>query len=625
MGAVYKARDTQLGREVALKVLPHDKMTDPDRRRRFSQEAKAASALNHPNIVTIYEIASDEGIDFIAMELVKGRTLEALLVFGPVRINEAIKFARQMADALAAAHAAGILHRDLKPANIMVQDSGLVKVLDFGLAKLTTAGDTGETDTTRTMVLTQAGAVMGTVAYMSPEQAQGKKLDFRSDIFSLGVILYEMVTGSRAFAGDSQASVLVALLRDEPKPIGDLRAGVPPDLERLISRCLRKDPDRRVQTMADLKAALEDVEETPRATAIRPPEPARLTPPESTPIAPAPVQVTEAVPPAKRRGWLRKYWWLGVLAFWLGPTLLRDLRAPFDSRKEVSQPAEAVPKALPLTTGPGLAHESSFSPDGKQVAYSWNGEQPNNFAIYVKPLDGGAPRRLTTGTAEEFEPAWSPDGRTIAFLRRRDAADEIVLVPAQAGEGSGEGKKIGEITHRAGNSVTWTKDSRALVFPDTPASGESAAIYEQKLATGAKRRLVKPARSGGDDLGPSIARNGSHLAFVRQFTAERSEIFTAEMPDSDDSDADAEQLTSLGGIAAHPTWTSDGKQIIFSFSAAGVAGRKDLWRVISDGTNPQRLAGAGEGGDHPTASSGKLIYDMQDGDSGGLWLVNPFR
>jgi len=616
MGAVYKARDTHLGREVALKVLPHDKMTDPDRRRRFSLEAKAASALNHPNIVTIYEIASDEGVDFIAMELVKGRTLEAQLVSGPLRIGEAIKLARQMADALTAAHAAGILHRDLKPANVMVQDGGLVKVLDFGLAKLTVSGEPGETDATRTMGLTQAGVVMGTVAYMSPEQAQGKKLDFRSDIFSLGAIMYEMVTGRRAFAGESGATVLVALLRDEPSPIADLRAGVPPEFERLILRCMRKDPERRVQTMADLKAALEDLTETPQTTVIRPAV-------ATAPAEPAAVDLTQAAPSAKPRRRIGKRWWLAILAIWMVPSLIREIRSSFTPERPLREPTNTILKAIPLTTDAGLAREPSLSPDGKQVAYSWHGAASNTFDIYVKAVDGGDPRRLTKESGEESEPAWSPDGRSIAFLRRRDDADEIVLVPAEGGSG----RKIGEIAHRTGNSIAWTRDSRALVFPDAPASGESASIYEQRLSTGAKRRLVKPARSGGEDLWPSISRSGSRVAFVRQFAEGRSEIFVADMPDSDESDADAEEATSLGGISAHPVWTSDGKEIVFSFTASGASGRRDLWRVVSDGaSSPQSLAGAGEGGDHPAvAASGRLVYDKQDGDSGGLWLVDAFR
>jgi len=623
MGAVYKARDTDLGREVALKVLPHDKMTDPDRRRRFSQEAKAASALNHPNIVTIYEIASDEGVDFIAMELVKGRTLESLLVSGPLRIPDAIKYARQMADALASAHAAGILHRDLKPANVMVQDSGLVKVLDFGLAKLTTANDTGETDITRTMGLTQAGAVMGTVAYMSPEQAQGKKLDFRSDIFSLGVIIYEMVTGRRAFPGASGASMLVALLRDEPMPIADLRTGVPPDLERLISRCLRKDPERRVQTMADLKVALEDLPETPFTT-IAPRTTSFPVPPA---VDPPPAQPPKVEPPAKPRKRFTKRVVLAILAIWLVPSVIREIRSSFSSKPEVSKPpVNTLLSAVPFTTGMGSAREPSLSPDGKQVAYSWNGARPNApFDIYIKPLDGEAARRLTTEAGDKFEPAWSPDGRSIAFLRRRDAAaemDEIDIVPADGGAV----RKIAEIAHRDGNAVAWTRNSRGLVFPDVPPSGESAAIYEQRLDTGSKRRLVKPAGSGGNDLWPSVSRSGSRLAFVRQFAAGHSEIFTAEMPDSDESDADAEQVTSLGGASEHPVWSSDGRQIVFSFSASGSVGGRDLWRVASSGaSSPQRLAGAGEGGDHPAVASGKLIYDKQDADSGGLWLVDAFK
>jgi serine/threonine protein kinase len=196
MGEVYKARDTRLDRTVAIKVLPAEKVADPERRHRFVQEAKAASALNHPNIVTIYDIGQTDGIDFIAMEYVAGKTLEQVIPRHGMRLNEALRYAVQMADALAKAHAAGIIHRDLKPGNVMVTDEGQIKVLDFGLAKLTEAGPLGNDEPTRTMKpATEEGTIVGTVAYMSPEQAEGKKVDARSDIFSFGAVLYEMLTG----------------------------------------------------------------------------------------------------------------------------------------------------------------------------------------------------------------------------------------------------------------------------------------------------------------------------------------------------------------------------------------------------------------------------------------------
>jgi serine/threonine protein kinase len=219
MGVVYKAQDLHLDRLVAVKILSPDKLTDPGRQQRFTQEAKAASALNHPNIVTVHDIDHANGVDFIAMEYVTGKTLDQVIPRKGMRLNEALKYAVQMADALAKAHAAGIVHRDFKPGNVMVTDEGQVKILDFGLAKLTDAAPRGDDEPTRTLKPTSdEGTIVGTVAYMSPEQAQGKKVDARSDIFSFGAVLYEMVTGSLAFQGDTRASTLAAVLKDEPKP-----------------------------------------------------------------------------------------------------------------------------------------------------------------------------------------------------------------------------------------------------------------------------------------------------------------------------------------------------------------------------------------------------------------------
>jgi serine/threonine protein kinase len=259
MGDIYKAQDTRLNRFVAIKALSADNSGDPDRRRRFIQEAQAASSLNHPNIITIHDIISHEGHEFMVMEFVGGRPLSELIAAGGLSIREILRYAVQMADALQAAHAAGIVHRDLKPGNIMVTDSGLVKILDFGLAKMTeNSAITSLTDDTRTIgsaPLTVEGTILGTVSYMSPEQAQGKSVDPRSDIFSFGVVLYEMATGRKAFAGDSMISTLSAILRDEAEPMGEI-AGVAPELDQLVHRALRKAPADRWQSMAEVHAEL---------------------------------------------------------------------------------------------------------------------------------------------------------------------------------------------------------------------------------------------------------------------------------------------------------------------------------------------------------------------------------
>ncbi len=261
MGEIYKAQDTRLNRFVAIKVLSTASSGDPERRRRFIQEAQAASALNHPNIITIHDILSEGDSEYMVMEFVSGKTLNDLIPKGGLRLPHALKLAVQMTDALTAAHSVGIVHRDLKPANVMVTESGLVKILDFGLAKLTDRGPITTTgpDATQTIAeapLTVEGSIIGTVSYMSPEQAQGKKVDTRSDVFSFGVVLYEMVTGVRAFGGDNALSTLSAILRDEARPIAEVAPDVPPQIEQVIKRCLRKNPDDRWQTMQDVKAAL---------------------------------------------------------------------------------------------------------------------------------------------------------------------------------------------------------------------------------------------------------------------------------------------------------------------------------------------------------------------------------
>lgn len=240
MGAIYRALDTRLERTVALKVLRPETLDDPDRKRRFAREARAASALNHPNIVTIYDIDSDGGVDFIAMEHVEGESLQRRIAEPRVPLDEVLRYARGIAEALAAAHAAGIVHRDVKPANVMVTRSGQVKVLDFGLAKVAgPSAPDGETSTRSLSLQTQEGVVLGTVAYMSPEQAEGRAVDARSDVFSFGVLLFEMLCGRRPFQGSSVATLISAILRDPPPAARRLRPDAPPDLERVVDASRR--------------------------------------------------------------------------------------------------------------------------------------------------------------------------------------------------------------------------------------------------------------------------------------------------------------------------------------------------------------------------------------------------
>jgi non-specific serine/threonine protein kinase len=267
MGEVYRAEDTRLKREVALKVLPEGLARDPERLRRFQREAEAIASLSHPGIVTIFSVEEGEGVHFLTMELVSGRRLDELVPPGGMALDDFVEVAVPLVEALVAAHDKGITHRDLKPANVMVTDDGVVKVLDFGLAKLRQPDSVSDDTQLPTEELTQEGLVLGTIPYMSPEQLEGRRVDHRSDVFSMGILLHEMITGERPFKGESSASLISAILRDPPESVSRLRADVPPALERVILRCLQKDPKRRVQTAKDLRIGLEELPTAPEEAA----------------------------------------------------------------------------------------------------------------------------------------------------------------------------------------------------------------------------------------------------------------------------------------------------------------------------------------------------------------------
>ncbi len=266
MGEVYRARDAKLGREIAIKVLSGATASDPDRRQRFELEARAASALNHPNILTVHDVGEADGTVYIAMELVDGKTLRELVASGePLPTKKLLDVAAQTAEGLAKAHAAGIVHRDLKPENLMVSKDGYVKILDFGLAKLTETAAPGRSPVAPTAIAapTEPGTVMGTAGYMSPEQASGQPVDYRSDQFSLGAILYEMATGKRAFQRKTGAETLVAIIREEPEPIAQLAPKAPAPVRWIVERCLAKDPDERYASTRDLAREIEEPSRPP--------------------------------------------------------------------------------------------------------------------------------------------------------------------------------------------------------------------------------------------------------------------------------------------------------------------------------------------------------------------------
>jgi serine/threonine protein kinase/tetratricopeptide (TPR) repeat protein len=281
MGEVYRARDTKLGRDIALKVLPAEMAEDPERLARFRREAKALAQLDHPNIVTIHSVEESDGVHFLTMQLVEGQPLDRLIPKGGLPVEQIVEIASALGDALAAAHEKGIVHRDLKPANVMVTNDGRVKVLDFGLAKDVRGANLGDATLTSASQ-TQVGVVMGTPAYMSPEQTSGRPLDHRTDIFSLGVVLHEMTTGRRPFEGTSSAELVSAILRDTPPSVTDMRPDLPSDLARIIRRCLEKDPRHRVQTARDVSNEFRDMARfTSRPTQIYPATTRAVSSPDS--------------------------------------------------------------------------------------------------------------------------------------------------------------------------------------------------------------------------------------------------------------------------------------------------------------------------------------------------------
>ena len=558
MGVVYEALDRHLGRRVALKILPSEKVADPARKLRFIQEAKAASALNHPNIITIYDINSADGIDFIAMELVSGQTLEALLAARRLKLNETLKYAIQIADALATAHAAGIVHRDLKPANVMITASGLVKVLDFGLAKLTSGPESSGDDATRTLgAVTEQGTIMGTAAYMSPEQAEGRNVDARSDIFSFGLLLYEMLSGKRAFAAETRMGTLAAIIHKEPEPLTNAVPQLPAEIDRIIARCLRKDAARRSQSMAEVKVALEEVKEDSDSGA--------------TAVTPRPVQAGAS----RFRVWAMVG--VGIVAVSAALLLLTRLRNKETPLKEV-----------PLTSFNSPQLNPTLSPDGNQFAFCWDGDQDKaNRQVYVSLAGKGAPLQLTKGQEHSCYPAWSPDGQSIAFIRYSGGSASslnLVVMPALGGVE----KILGPAYF---DSPAWSPDGKWLYYR------KEKSLWVQSADGGDSRQLTQS--TGEDtDASPSISPDGHQIAFARRFADYGSKLMIANLRVGQLA-GDPRRVTTLTAarntIETSPVWTADGKEILYVVSTGD--GQSGIYRVRASGGEPTHLLGAG---DHAT-------------------------
>jgi Tol biopolymer transport system component len=628
MGEVYRARDTSLKRDVAIKVLPEFWSRDPERLRRFELEAQAAAALNHPNIVSIFHVGQHDGAPYIVTELLHGESLRDRLHHGPMRLREVLDLGIEIARGLAAAHDAGIVHRDLKPENLFLTQDGRVKILDFGLAKLAPAGPVGADGPTVTLLEeTTPGQVMGTVGYMAPEQVRGLAADARTDIFALGVILYEMLTGHRAFRKPTSAETMSAILNEDPPPISQLAASTPPGLQRVIHRCLAKNPVQRFQHAADLAFALEALSDSSSMSvageAHAPPSVRRwlwiaapiflLLIAAATVLylwtRPPAVPVVEAVTQLSDDGvakWIytgletdgsRIYFNEGtvgslnvaqvsvtggatsIIATKLPNAQVVGLAPEGSPLLAMHGPFTYAPKEvwlIPLPTGEARrlsgieANWAVFASDGRILFC-------NPGTLYVAERDGSRPRKLfDIGNGFVGEPSMSPDGKRMVFTRYSAyfASPELVEI---ASDGAGlhpviKGLSLGWVC-----CARWTPDGRYIVFQRRGRGGQE--IWAMPMKAGllpTARRPVKLTNGPLSYVGPVPSRYGNQVFVVG--IKKRGEVVRY--------DAAAKQFVPfLSGISAFdPTFSSDGKWVTYAAYPDNT-----LWRSRSDGSERLQL------------------------------------
>ena len=520
MGEVYRAMQTNLGRQVAIKILSQEVTADSVRLQRFEQEARSASALNHPNIVSIYDVGRDGPTAYIAMEYVDGKTLRALLREGPLGVKKTLQIAAQIAEGLAKAHSAGIVHRDLKPENVMVTRDGVAKILDFGLAKLGPPAEGVTQSMGVTVPATTPGTVLGTVGYMSPEQARGEAADFRSDVFSFGSMLYEMVTGKPPFKDDSSAQTLAAIIEDEPQPVSELNPKTPAPLRWIIERCMAKDPEERYASTRDLASDLRGVRDHLSGAA-------------------ASALAIEAPTVSSRRRWVKPLPWILVGA--LVGALLGTLLAP--------RPESPLPTFHTLTFS-GTDYAPSVSPDGRTVAFV--SRRDGKQRIWLKQLESGSEAALTPGP-QDSGPRFSRDGSWILFT----SGGVLYRIPSFGGEAR---KLLDKV-----DSADWSPDNREIVFMRSESEGPKVinlvgivSVQENSF------RIIR--RFENQQFGPpSRSPTGQWIALSPQRLGTAGSVTRRFLVLLSRSGDDMREVVCPfpGGAPSYPSWSGNGKEIIY--------------------------------------------------------------
>jgi len=600
MGEVYRARDAALGRDLAIKILPPELTRDPSRVERFTQEARAASALNHPHLVAIYEIGS-EPVHYIAMELVHGKNLREVLNAGRLDLKRALDYLLQVADALGAAHQNGVVHRDIKPENVMIADTGYAKVLDFGVAKLRSDASTGADDATRA-ALTSEGMAVGTSGYMSPEQVRGQTADHRTDIFSFGCVLYECLTGTRAFDAPSQIERLNRVIKDEPAPIAERAPGVPADLSRIVRKCLAKDPDERYQSMKDLAIDLRDVRrqlDTGVSTSSQTSPAARRAPRTMVWALAALVVIAGlALIYFSQRGSTSSHEAAGRLTVERITTTSNTIDAAISPDGTYLAHVEAIGNRQTLwirdvktgqdrqlvPEGPYAFYGVRFSPDNREIFYTVRGQGYGSGRLYAMSRDGGEPRVLLSGIVTPV--TFSPGGRQFAFYREQfPDQDSSSLMVA---DGDGKNERILQ-SRRAPEGFlpgffaapSWSPDGRTIAASVRHRANATATLLVIDATSSQTRELV----SVSDDITHTLwLPDGSGIVYVRRgavgLGGNRGQLWLKPFPDGA-----PRQITNDLLDYRQSSITSDGTML----TAIGQELQSQIYVVPLDGSPPQRV------------------------------------